>query len=139
MEIPPGCPPKIYELMRQCWQWHANDRPTFKEIHHALENMFQESSITEGWLDLHRRVFDLKINFLFFWGGVVEVEKQLQGNDFPAPLGTPHLSYKKSHSGSTGNLHGLVGLSEQNSTGQFGFLIRFFFARIKVIFSVQII
>lgn len=50
MEIPPGCPPKIYELMRQCWQWHANDRPTFKEIHHALENMFQESSITEGSL-----------------------------------------------------------------------------------------
>lgn len=48
MECPPGCPPKIYELMRQCWQWHANDRPTFKEIHHALENMFQESSITEG-------------------------------------------------------------------------------------------
>lgn len=48
MECPPGCPPKIYELMRQCWQWHAHERPTFKEIHHALENMFQESSITEG-------------------------------------------------------------------------------------------
>lgn len=48
MECPPGCPPKIYDLMRQCWHWHANDRPTFKEIHHALENMFQESSITEG-------------------------------------------------------------------------------------------
>ncbi|XP_066256075.1 tyrosine-protein kinase Abl isoform X2 [Euwallacea similis] len=92
MEIPPGCPPKIYELMRQCWQWHANDRPTFKEIHHALENMFQESSITE------------------------EVEKQLQGNDFPVPIGTPHMSYKKSHSGSTGNLHGLVGLADQNIT-----------------------
>ncbi|KAL1517707.1 hypothetical protein ABEB36_001439 [Hypothenemus hampei] len=90
MEIPPGCPPKIYELMRQCWQWHANDRPTFKEIHHALENMFQESSITE------------------------EVEKQLQGNEFPLPTGTPHMSYKKSHSGSTGNLHGLVGLNENS-------------------------
>ncbi|XP_045464391.1 tyrosine-protein kinase Abl isoform X7 [Harmonia axyridis] len=47
MECPPGCPPKIYELMRQCWQWHAHERPTFAEIHHALENMFQESSITE--------------------------------------------------------------------------------------------
>lgn len=56
MEIPPGCPPKIYELMRQCWQWHANDRPTFKEIHHALENMFQESSITEGSLDFNRKI-----------------------------------------------------------------------------------
>lgn len=48
MECPPGCPPKIYELMRQCWQWHTKDRPTFKEIHNSLENMFQESSITEG-------------------------------------------------------------------------------------------
>lgn len=48
MECPPGCPPKVYELMRQCWQWSAADRPTFKEIHHSLENMFQESSITEG-------------------------------------------------------------------------------------------
>ncbi|XP_019864822.1 tyrosine-protein kinase Abl isoform X2 [Aethina tumida] len=90
MECPPGCPPKIYDLMRQCWQWHANDRPTFKEIHHSLENMFQESSITE------------------------EVEKQLQVNEPPPiPLGTPHMSYKKSHSGSTGNIHGLVGVSDQ--------------------------
>jgi serine/threonine protein kinase len=48
MECPPGCPPKIYELMRQCWQWNPSERPTFQEIHHALENMFQESSITEG-------------------------------------------------------------------------------------------
>ncbi|XP_049826902.1 tyrosine-protein kinase Abl isoform X11 [Schistocerca gregaria] len=83
MECPPGCPPKIYELMRQCWQWNASDRPSFQEIHHALENMFQESSITE------------------------EVEKQLQGG------GTPQLSYKKPHAGSTGNIHGLVVMSEQ--------------------------
>lgn len=48
MECPPGCPPKIYELMRQCWQWEPSDRPTFQEIHHALENMFQESNIIEG-------------------------------------------------------------------------------------------
>ncbi|XP_065200757.1 tyrosine-protein kinase Abl isoform X2 [Planococcus citri] len=56
MECPPGCPPKIYDLMRQCWQWVPNERPTFQEIHNSLENMFQESSIIE------------------------EVEKQLQGN-----------------------------------------------------------
>ncbi|KAK9882804.1 hypothetical protein WA026_023318 [Henosepilachna vigintioctopunctata] len=90
MECPPGCPPKIYELMRQCWQWHAHERPTFAEIHHALENMFQESSITE------------------------EVEKQLQGNE-TISVGTPHLSYKKSHSGSTGNIHSLVGLIDQSA------------------------
>ncbi|XP_076632207.1 tyrosine-protein kinase Abl isoform X1 [Colletes latitarsis] len=83
MECPPGCPPKVYELMRQCWQWSAADRPTFKEIHHSLENMFQESSITE------------------------EVEKQLQGGGE-----IPLLSYKKSQTGSTGNIHGLVLVSE---------------------------
>jgi abelson tyrosine-protein kinase 1 len=48
MEVPPGCPPKIYQLMCTCWRWNPNDRPTFQEIHHSLENMFQESSITEG-------------------------------------------------------------------------------------------
>ncbi|GLH07868.1 Tyrosine-protein kinase Src64B [Gryllus bimaculatus] len=83
MECPPGCPPKIYDLMRQCWQWSPGERPSFQEIHHALENMFQESSITE------------------------EVEKQLQGNV------TPQLSYKKPHAGSTGNIHGLVVMSDQ--------------------------
>ncbi len=41
MERPPGCPPEVYDLMRQCWQWNAQDRPTFKNIHHALEHMFQ--------------------------------------------------------------------------------------------------
>lgn len=48
MECPPGCPPKVYDLMKQCWLWSAADRPSFDEIHHALENMFQESSVTEG-------------------------------------------------------------------------------------------
>lgn len=45
-----------------------------------------------------------------------EVEKQLQVNEPPPiPLGTPHMSYKKSHSGSTGNIHGLVGVSDQGN------------------------
>lgn len=48
MECPPGCPPRVYDLMQQCWHWNANDRPTFNEIHHGLEHMFQESSINEG-------------------------------------------------------------------------------------------
>lgn len=47
MECPPGCPARVYELMRQCWQWETGDRPTFQEIHNTLENMFQNSSITE--------------------------------------------------------------------------------------------
>jgi abelson tyrosine-protein kinase 1 len=38
---------------------------------------------------------------------VAEVEKQLQGS------GTPQLAYKKPHAGSTGNIHGLVMMSDQ--------------------------
>lgn len=41
MERPNGCPPEVYDLMRQCWHWQAQDRPTFKNIHHMLEHMFQ--------------------------------------------------------------------------------------------------
>ncbi|XP_054706918.1 tyrosine-protein kinase Abl-like [Uloborus diversus] len=47
MECPPGCPPRVYELMRQCWHWEPSERPTFKDIHLTLETMFQNSSITE--------------------------------------------------------------------------------------------
>lgn len=75
MECPPGCPPKVYELMRQCWQWSAMDRPTFKEIHHSLENMFQESSITEGFstFSVYNNLWFIKfelfhIQFVFFRG-----------------------------------------------------------------------
>ncbi|XP_062815101.1 tyrosine-protein kinase ABL1 isoform X2 [Anolis carolinensis] len=47
MERPEGCPEKVYELMRACWQWSPSDRPSFAEIHQAFETMFQESSISE--------------------------------------------------------------------------------------------
>jgi Protein tyrosine kinase. len=69
MECPAGCPPKIYELMRQCWQWIPTERPTFQEIHHSLEHMFQESSITEGefdaviWMLLRQNLHNSCINF----------------------------------------------------------------------------
>lgn len=45
------------------------------------------------------------INLYIF---IVEVEKQLQGGGE-----IPLLSYKKSQTGSTGNIHGLVLVSEQ--------------------------
>ncbi|XP_036185225.1 tyrosine-protein kinase ABL1 isoform X3 [Myotis myotis] len=51
MERPEGCPEKVYELMRACWQWNPSDRPSFAEIHQAFETMFQESSISDDPLD----------------------------------------------------------------------------------------
>lgn len=75
MECPPGCPSRIYDLMKQCWNWEPNERPTFHDIHFAMEHMFQESSITE------------------------EVERQL--NNKPASSTTPQLPSKKQRNGST--------------------------------------
>ncbi|XP_052746480.1 tyrosine-protein kinase Abl [Bicyclus anynana] len=73
MECPPGCPAAVYELMRGCWQWSPADRPSFREIHHSLEHMFQDNSITE------------------------EVEKQLQ----EGVCGTPQMSIKKAGLGAS--------------------------------------
>ncbi|KAM4721184.1 tyrosine-protein kinase ABL2 [Rhinophrynus dorsalis] len=47
MEQPEGCPPKVYELMRACWQWNPSDRPSFSETHQAFETMFHDSNINE--------------------------------------------------------------------------------------------
>ncbi|GAB6027107.1 hypothetical protein CHUAL_000030 [Chamberlinius hualienensis] len=80
MECPQGCPPNVYDLMQNCWKWNPVERFTFKEIHHALETMFQNSSITE------------------------EVEKQLERRG--GPMG--NMPYKKGRSGSTPNVHASV-------------------------------
>lgn len=32
MEAPEGCPPEIYEMMRQAWDLNPARRPTFQEL-----------------------------------------------------------------------------------------------------------
>lgn len=32
MEAPEGCPPEIYEMMRQAWDLNPAKRPTFSEL-----------------------------------------------------------------------------------------------------------
>ncbi|BFZ05522.1 hypothetical protein BsWGS_08561 [Bradybaena similaris] len=75
MERPPGTPPEIHTLMLKCWQWDPKDRPTFKEIHFLLENMFEKSSINE------------------------EVEKELEKTERKPPA----LPSKKSRGGQEAN------------------------------------
>ena len=41
MECPPGCPARVFALMRECWHWGATNRPTFRQMPHDMENMFQ--------------------------------------------------------------------------------------------------
>eukprot|EP00051_Salpingoeca_urceolata_P018662 m.264115 g.264115 ORF g.264115 m.264115 type:complete len:686 (-) comp19247_c6_seq8:39-2096(-) len=46
MPRPEGCPPDIYRLMRECWEWEADKRPTFRAIKKRLETMFDEQGST---------------------------------------------------------------------------------------------
>ena len=47
MDAPPGCPPSVYRLMLQCWNWSPSDRPRFRDIHSSLESLFPHSNIDE--------------------------------------------------------------------------------------------
>ena len=44
MYSPEGCPPPVYDLMRQCWEWDPADRPTFAEISKILNSI----NVNEG-------------------------------------------------------------------------------------------
>ena len=50
MQCPEGCPPAIYDLMRQCWEWASENRPSFKDISDQLNSM---SDINEGMPVIH--------------------------------------------------------------------------------------
>ncbi|XP_061396241.1 fibroblast growth factor receptor homolog 2 [Musca vetustissima] len=54
MEKPPRCSLNIYMLMRQCWHFDSNARPTFSEIVENLDKILQLSGSTpnEEYLDL---------------------------------------------------------------------------------------
>lgn len=41
LDPPPGCPPFIYEIMRQCWQYNVDHRPTFNQIGSNLHRFLQ--------------------------------------------------------------------------------------------------
>ena len=45
MQCPEGCPPAVYDLMKQCWEWEPSDRQTFAEVSTMLNTM---SDINEG-------------------------------------------------------------------------------------------
>ena len=45
MQSPEGCPPAIYDIMRQCWEWNSEKRPSFGVVSAKLNGM---SDINEG-------------------------------------------------------------------------------------------
>ncbi|XP_046844069.1 tyrosine-protein kinase ABL1-like isoform X2 [Xenia sp. Carnegie-2017] len=47
MQAPAGCPDEVYQLMRKCWEFEPMDRPSFKEIHKELNEMFESKPVNE--------------------------------------------------------------------------------------------
>ncbi|XP_033744658.1 hepatocyte growth factor receptor-like [Pecten maximus] len=39
MPQPPFCPDTLYKIMRRCWMFNPNDRPTFSELAHEVREM----------------------------------------------------------------------------------------------------
>ena len=40
MEIPDGCPQKVYDVMRDCWEMSPDQRPSFKKIFATLDHIY---------------------------------------------------------------------------------------------------
>lgn len=41
MECPDGCPKKVYDVMRDCWDIDPKQRPTFKTIYKTLDEVYK--------------------------------------------------------------------------------------------------
>ena len=39
MPSPEGCPPAVYTLMKCCWEWQPENRPSFAELSEKLNSM----------------------------------------------------------------------------------------------------
>lgn len=42
--IPDKCPMRLYQIMRDCWQTEAHQRPTFIELKHTIEQEMQAAN-----------------------------------------------------------------------------------------------
>jgi len=44
LPIPEDCPPKMYELMRQCWTFKSEERPTFMDVYQFIHRFWRSSN-----------------------------------------------------------------------------------------------
>ncbi|CAN9500949.1 unnamed protein product [Ophioblennius macclurei] len=42
LPLPPTCPPKVYGLMKQCWRFTVDDRPSFSSLGNQIETIMQD-------------------------------------------------------------------------------------------------
>lgn len=47
LKEPQGCPPKIYAMMKYCWNMESAARPPFSELHKMLRNYRESESSIE--------------------------------------------------------------------------------------------
>ncbi|XP_031336019.1 tyrosine-protein kinase CSK [Photinus pyralis] len=45
MEAPEGCPPEVYEIMRQAWDLNPDNRPTFRDVKVKLQTLKQMTAL----------------------------------------------------------------------------------------------
>ena len=41
MPAPPNCPQNLYDIMRECWNAEAKDRPTFENLKEQFKTYYQ--------------------------------------------------------------------------------------------------
>ncbi|XP_014670463.1 PREDICTED: tyrosine-protein kinase Abl-like, partial [Priapulus caudatus] len=109
MERPQGCPENVYDLMKKCWQWDPNQRPTFKEIGRELEDMFPNSSISE---EVERTLNRSSQGMSSFRGSAPDVSGRQKGS----PLSAESSFHSRKTPGSTQSLHKLVTERESPAT-----------------------
>ncbi|XP_074490739.1 tyrosine-protein kinase JAK2 isoform X2 [Sebastes fasciatus] len=42
LPAPPNCPPKVYSLMKQCWAYDFEERPSFSDLGNQIETIMQD-------------------------------------------------------------------------------------------------
>lgn len=57
LERPNGCSDILFEIMKSCWNWRPNDRPTFWNIVERLETLVENNFKIVSTLQLFYRIF----------------------------------------------------------------------------------
>ena len=47
---PMGCPEGLYKIMRECWRYEVDSRPTFESLRWRMEDFFVENEPTHLYL-----------------------------------------------------------------------------------------
>nr|QAU32675.1 focal adhesion kinase isoform 2 [Ephydatia muelleri] len=47
LPLPPDCPAPLFDLLNQCWQYDAQDRPTFAKLEHMLMAIVEQERLEQ--------------------------------------------------------------------------------------------